>query len=63
MEDVRRRLGKPAKETPYALKGETAWDWRYVEPPNQAMVFTVWFDRDWRVARTGSRVDPESEGR
>jgi hypothetical protein len=61
MEDVRKLLGKPAKQTPYPLKRETAWDWRYVEPPNTPMVFTVWFDPDMRVARTGSQHDPQAE--
>jgi hypothetical protein len=34
MEDVRKLLGKPARTTTYALKNESAWDWRYLEPPN-----------------------------
>jgi outer membrane protein assembly factor BamE (lipoprotein component of BamABCDE complex) len=57
---VRRMLGKPMKITPYALKQETAWDWRYLEPPNTAMVFTVWFDAQDRVVRTSSAPDPEA---
>ena len=60
MEQVRRALGKPAKRTPYALKGEEAWDWRYMQPPNTSMLFTVWFDRDLRVVRSGSGPDTES---
>ena len=44
MEDVRKLLGKPMKQTPYPLKNEVAWDWRYLEPPNTSMVFTVWFN-------------------
>ena len=60
MEEVRRMLGKPARTTPYALKNETAWDWRYLEPPNTAMVFTVWFNPDYRVLRTGTAPDPEA---
>lgn len=62
MEAVRRTLGRPGKQTPFPLKGETAWDWRYIQPPNTPMVFTVWFDRDWRVARSGSAADPDAEG-
>ncbi len=58
--DVRRLLGQPMKKTPYALKNETAWDWRYLEPPNTSMVFTVWFGPDGRVLRTGSSPDPEA---
>ena len=60
MEDVRRMLGKPMKITPYALKQEIAWDWRYMQPPNTSMVFTVWFNPDMRVLRTTSAPDPEA---
>ena len=56
------RLGKPARITPFELKGEVAYDWRYLEPPNTHMVFTVYFDRDYRVLRTGSVVDPDQGG-
>lgn len=59
MEEVRKMLGKPARITPFELKGEVAYDWRYLEPPNTHMVFTVFFDRNYRVLRTGSVVDPE----
>ncbi|RYF32610.1 MAG: outer membrane protein assembly factor BamE, partial [Comamonadaceae bacterium] len=41
MEDLRKLLGKPAKVTPYRLKNETEWDWRWVQPPNSPMVFTA----------------------
>ena len=60
MEDVRRTLGKPARTSTYALKNENAWDWRYLEPPNTAMVFTVWFSPDYRVLRTSSAPDPQA---
>jgi hypothetical protein len=60
MEDVRKLLGKPARTTNYALKNESAWDWRYLEPPNTAMVFTVWFNPDYRVLRSGSAPDPQA---
>ena len=59
MEEVRKMLGKPARITPFELKGEVAYDWRYLEPPNTHMVFTVFFDRDYRVLRTSSVVDPD----
>jgi len=57
---VRRMLGKPARKTPYPLKNEIAWDWRYIEPPNSSMVFTVWFDPGQRVLRSGSGPDPDA---
>jgi hypothetical protein len=60
VEDVRKLLGKPAKVTPYALKNETAWDWRYLEPPNTALVFTVYFNSDMRVVRSASAPDPQA---
>jgi hypothetical protein len=60
MEEVRRMLGKEARRTPYKLKQEEAWDWRFIDPPNTQMVFTAWFDRDWRVVRTSIAPDPEA---
>lgn len=52
-QEVRRMLGKPAKRMTYDLKRETDWDWRYVEPPTTEMLFTVTFDDQGRVLRTG----------
>ena len=60
MEDVRRMLGKPAKAVTYSLKNETAWDWRYLQPPSTPMVFTVWFNPDYRVLRTTMTPDPQA---
>ena len=60
MEDVRKMLGKPAKITPYELKREIAYDWRWMDPPNTSMVFTVYFDTDYRVLRTSSVLDPQA---
>lgn len=61
MEEVRRMLGKPARQNRYANnQTEAAWDWRYLQPPNTSMLFTVWFDSDWRVARTSTGPDPEA---
>ena len=65
MDEVRRLLGKPAKVTPYELKRESHADWRYLEAPNQAMVFTVIHGPDPFVLRTQSGVDmdaPEFKG-
>jgi hypothetical protein len=60
MEEVRRMLGKPARQDRYAQSDQAAWSWRYLQPPNTSMLFTVWFDRDWRVAKTGTANDPEA---
>lgn len=54
METVRKLLGKPMKITPYALKQQTSYDWRYLNPPNTAMVFTVVFDADLKVVGSAS---------
>lgn len=43
METMRRMLGKPMKTMTFALKKETAWGWRYMESPNNPMIFTVYF--------------------
>jgi SmpA / OmlA family len=60
MEDVRKLLGKPMKITPYELKKEVAYDWRFMEPSNASKVFTVTFSTDYRVLRTASAPDPEA---
>ncbi|HSV51108.1 MAG TPA: outer membrane protein assembly factor BamE [Burkholderiaceae bacterium] len=60
MEDVRKMLGKPMKITPYELKREVHYDWRYMEPPNTSMVFSVIFSPDYKVLRTASAPDPEA---
>ncbi len=59
MEAVRKLLGKPARITPFELKREVHYDWRYLEAPNTSMLFTVVFDTDYRVLRTQSVPDPE----
>ena len=54
METVRKMLGKPMKVTPYALQQQTHYDWRYLNPPNTAMIFTVVFDQDLKVVGSAS---------
>lgn len=61
MEDLRKLLGKPAKVTPYKLKNETEWDWRWMQPPNSPMVFTAVLNDDQRVVRSGSSPDRSTE--
>lgn len=60
MEAVRQMLGKPMKITPYELKRETHYDWRYLDGPNtsDSKIFTVVFDGDFKVLSTGSVIDP-----
>lgn len=63
MEDVRKMLGKPMKVTPYALKNETHYDWRYMDGVNSSdsKIFTAVFNTDLRVVSTGSVKDPALE--
>lgn len=61
MESLRKLLGKPAKVTRYALKRETEWDWRWLQPPDSAMVFTAVLNDDQRVLRSGSSPDRSTE--
>ena len=57
METVRKMLGKPMKITPYALQQTVHHDWRYLNPPTTAMIFTVVFDRDLKVVSTASVIE------
>ena len=54
VEQVRKLLGKPMKITPYALKQQTEYDWRYAGSPTVPYIFTTVFDADLRVVSTGS---------
>jgi len=58
---LRRLLGKPARRTPYALKNETEWEWRWLQPPNSPMVFTAVLDDAQHVLRSGSSPDRGTE--
>lgn len=56
-DEVRRLLGRPAKQQTYALKQQTEWDWRW-QDGGQAKAFTVVFDAGMKVLRTGIGDDP-----
>lgn len=58
VEDVRRMLGKPAKQTTYPIKGETVYIWRFREGNALSNQFVVTFDRDLRVLSTAITDDP-----
>ncbi len=60
MEQVRRMLGKPRMVQTFPLNGETSQDWRF-QPKGQTepMIFSVAYDRDLRVIRTGTMPDPD----
>ncbi len=63
MTEVRKMLGKPMKVTTYDARGETHYDWRYLDGPNSSdsKIFTAVFDRGLKVVSTGSVIDPELE--
>ena len=65
MEEVRKMLGKPMKVTPYPLKNQTHYDWRWMDGPNasDSKVFTAVFSSDLRVVSTGSMRDPDLDPR
>ncbi|QEA14559.1 outer membrane protein assembly factor BamE [Comamonas flocculans] len=54
---VRRLLGQPARKVTYELTRETDWDWKWLDGPTRAMVFTATFGPDGRVRRAGSHED------
>jgi len=60
-EDLRKLLGKPAKVTPFALKNETEWDWRWQDEGGTPMVFTAVLNADQSVVRSGSVLDPATQ--
>lgn len=57
--DVRRILGRPAKQQYFELSRETVWDWRIESPPpaSDPTFFTVHFNADGRVVRTGRNTE------
>lgn len=59
MEDMRKLLGKPAKVTPYPLKKETVYQWRFREGHAAGSLFVVTLDEDLKVLRTAVEEDPQ----
>ena len=60
-EDVRRRLGRPAKTQRYALKREEVWDWRWADGPTTRR-FSVTFDDAGRVKGSAVSDDVKVNG-
>lgn len=52
-EQVRRMLGKPARQVPYALKQQSEWYWSWLDGTRR-MEFTVVFDANDQVLRSYS---------
>lgn len=60
VEDVRRLLGKPARQVPYQLQNQIVWTWKFLEPPSETRGFNVIFSTDYRVIR--SEIGPDPDG-
>jgi hypothetical protein len=60
VEEVRRLLGKPARQVSYALQNQIVWTWKFLEPPSETRAFNVVFSPDYRVIR--GEVGPDPDG-
>ncbi|MEN9374397.1 MAG: hypothetical protein RIR79_1949 [Pseudomonadota bacterium] len=63
-QEVRRRLGKPMKMTPFPSEARWHYDWRYQDGPNNSdrKIFTIIFTSDLKVVSTQSVEDPQLRG-
>ena len=59
-QQVRDRLGRPAKTTTYALKNEEVWDWRFKRNGQESKLFSVTFAADGKVVSTAIGDDPRN---
>jgi hypothetical protein len=60
-EQVRRALGQPARVRKFAARGEEVWEWRFLED-QQVKLFSVTFDKSFKVSSTATELDPTSSG-
>jgi hypothetical protein len=58
---VRRLLGKPAKQQKFDLQKEEMWEWRFADG-QESKVFTVTFNLEGRVKSTATLPDPQEIG-
>ena len=58
---VRELLGPAARITPWALKNEVEWVWRFRPDANRSQLFSVFFDSAGRVLRSAVSDDPREE--
>jgi outer membrane protein assembly factor BamE (lipoprotein component of BamABCDE complex) len=56
-DEVRKILGRPGRVTPFALKREEVWDWRWRDGQTNK-VFSVTFDAQGRVIASANIDDP-----
>ena len=54
-------LGPPGRTQAYALKQQTAWEWRFRDG-NEARLFVVMFDATGNVVSTATEEDPRLSG-
>ena len=59
--DVRALLGPPGRTEKYALKQQTAWEWRFLDG-NDTRVFVVMFDAGGNVVSSAIEEDPRQSG-
>jgi outer membrane protein assembly factor BamE (lipoprotein component of BamABCDE complex) len=59
--DVLALLGPPGRTQQYALKQETAWEWRYLNG-TETRLFVVMFDAHGAVVSTATEEDPRRQG-
>jgi len=59
--DVLGLLGRPGRTEKYALKRETAWEWRFLDG-NDTRVFVVTFDAGGTVVTSVIEEDPRKSG-
>jgi outer membrane protein assembly factor BamE (lipoprotein component of BamABCDE complex) len=56
--EVRSILGRPATMTPYALKKEEVWTWRFKQNGQDSKLFSVTFNADGQVLSSAVGDDP-----
>lgn len=57
-EQVRRLIGKPAREQAFPNKGQVVWDWLLDDRmPGQTTYFNVFFDPSGKVIKTGEELE------
>ncbi len=59
--DVLVALGRPARSQKYALKRQSAWEWRFLDG-GQTRVFVVTFDETGTVVNSAVEDDPSRYG-
>ncbi len=56
-DEIRRLLGRPARELYFSLRKEHVWDWKTRSEPGGDQYFNVHFDEHGHVLRTSSNME------